>query len=93
MQALRRKLKGPAKPNSSNKDRTAAETLGSAMSTIGPPAGGDDMTIAGELSATPSSKHSRRLVQGSKGSRLTPPLNRRESVQLPLGMIHILPIF
>ena len=81
MQALRRKLKGPAKPNSSNKDRTAAETLGS---TVGSPAGGDnDMTIAGELSATPSSKH------GSKGSRLTPPLNRRESVQLPLGMTSI----
>lgn len=97
MQALRRKLtKRPAKSNSSDKDRSVAETLGAAeIPTVGPPTGGNhNMTIAGELSATrTTSRRGRRLVRGSKSSSPTPPLNKRESFQLPLSMTHILSIF
>lgn len=92
MQALRRKLtKCPAKSNSSNKDPSAAQTLGAAeMSTVGPPAGGDNIAIAGELSAPlATARRSRRLVRHSKRSSPTPPLNRRELFPC-LGMTHIL---
>lgn len=96
MQALRRKLtKRPAKPNSTDKDRSMAETLGAAeMPTVGPPTGANhNMTIAGELSARTASRHGRRLVRGSKSSSARPPLDKRESFQLPLSMTHILSIF
>lgn len=95
MQALRRKLtKRPAKSTGSDKDGPMPQSLGAAeMSTVGPPPGGhQNVTIAGELSPTPStSRHSRRLVRGGRSRNPTPPLNRRESFLL--GMTHILSIF